>query len=105
MSPDSGLTAEICLVDSWGSKTWAAVGEMVVGRFGFALVNVGGKVLAVGGDTREGPAHYLDSIEVFDSTTQTWSLSHRRLKYPRSNFAFSLLPHSLFPGCRVNRTD
>ena len=74
----------------------------MVGRFGFALVNIGGAVFAVGGDTREGSANYLDSIEVFDSTTHTWSLSHKRLKFPRSNFAFTLLPHSLFPGCRVN---
>ena len=75
---------------------------MMVGRFGFALVNVGGKVLAVGGDTREGSANYLDTIEMFNTTTNTWSLSGKRLKYPRSNFAFSLVPHSLFPGCRVN---
>ena len=76
----------------------------MVGRFGFALVNVGGRVLAVGGDTREGSANYLDTIEMFNTTTNTWSLSSRRLKYPRSNFAFSLLPHSLFPGCRVKST-
>ena len=73
----------------------------MVGRFGFALVNIGGSVLAVGGDTREGSANYLDTIEVFDPATQTWSLSEKRLKYPRSNFAFTLVPHSLFPGCRV----
>ena len=74
----------------------------MVGRFGFALVNVGGKVLAVGGDTREGSANYLDTIEVFDTVTNTWSLHSRRLKNPRSNFAFSLVPHSLFPGCGAN---
>ena len=74
---------------------------MTVGRFGFALVNVGGKVLAVGGDTREGSANYLDSIEEFNPSTQTWSLTQKKLKFPRSNFAFTLVPHSLFPGCRV----
>ena len=86
---------------SWSNKTWSPVGELKVGRFGFALVNVGGIVMAVGGDTREGSANYLDSIEVFNTTSHTWSLSPRRLKYPRSNFAYSLLPHSLFPGCTV----
>ena len=89
------------MLSSWSNKTWSPVGEMMVGRFGFALVNIAGKVLAVGGDTREGSANYLDSIEMFDATTQTWSLSDKRLKFPRSNFAFSLVPHSLFPGCRV----
>ena len=96
------LTDLICLVVSWSNKTWAPVGDMRLGRFGFALVNIGGKVFAVGGDTREGSGHYLDSIELFDPTTQTWSLSQKRLKYPRSNFAFTLVPHSLFPGCRVD---
>ena len=86
---------------SWSNKTWSSVGEMTVGRFGFALVNVGGKVLAVGGDTREGSANYLDSIEEFNPSTQTWSLTQKKLKFPRSNFAFTLVPHSLFPGCRV----
>ena len=82
------------MVPSWSNKTWSPLGEMMVGRFGFALVNIGGAVFAVGGDTREGSANYLDSIERFDSTTQTWSLDHQRLKFPRSNFAFTLLPHS-----------
>ena len=77
------------------------MGDMRVGRFGFALVNIAGKVFAVGGDTREGPANYLDSIEVFDPVPHTWSLSDKRLRFPRSNFAFTLVPHSLFPGCRV----
>ena len=74
---------------------------MMVGRFGFALVNIGGRVLAVGGDTREGSANYLASIEEFDPLTHTWRLSQQRLKHPRSNFAFSLVPHSVFPGCAV----
>ena len=70
-------------------------------RFGHAVVHIGDKVFAVGGDKKD-PSHILDSIEEFNPTTNSWRLMPNRLKKPRANFGFALVPHSLFDGCKID---
>ena len=72
-------------------------------RFGHALVTVGPKVFAIGGDDRN-PNNILDTIEEYDLKTNTWRTHETRLNRPRSDFGYTLVPHSMFLGCVVSDT-
>ena len=75
---------------------------MKTGRFDHALVMVGDKVITVGGDTKV-PSNFLDSIEEYDSSMNTWKILEKKLKTPRANFGFTLVPHSIFHGCVIHK--
>merc|ERR1712013_929054 len=87
---------------SWRNNTWNNVAEMNKGRFGHALVAVGEKIFAIGGDEKN-PNNILDTIEAFDVENNTWKLLRTKMKRPRANFGYALVPHSIFKGCTVNR--
>ena len=87
---------------SWRNNTWNNVAEMNKGRFGHALVAVGEKIFAIGGDEKN-PNNILDTIEEYDVEKNTWKLLRTKMKRPRANFGYTLVPHSIFKGCTVNR--
>jgi len=86
----------------WNTNSWrsSSVGKMKTGRFGHAVVAVGEKIFAIGGDDRD-PNNVLDTIEEYDVKRNTWSIIQTMLKMPRSNFGFTLVPHSMFDGCQL----
>lgn len=79
---------------------WIQVGEMNQPRFGHALVTVGDKVAAIGGNERR-PDEVTASIEEYNSVNRTWSYMNLQMKKPRTNFGFTLVPHSIFEGCKI----
>ena len=86
---------------NWNLNSWRKAASMKTPRFGHALVTVGPKVFAIGGDDRN-PENILDTIEEYDLKTNTWSIHETRLNRPRSDFGYTLVPHSMFPGCVVS---
>jgi len=85
----------------WNMNTWKSVASMNKERFGHALVTVGEKVFAIGGDDRN-PNNVMDTIEEYDGTQNMWKIIEKKLKKPRTNFGYTLIPHSLFDGCVVD---
>jgi len=84
---------------NWSKNEWANSASMWKKRFGHALVTVGSKVFAVGGGLTSDER--LDSIEEYDVRTDSWKLIETKLKKPRADFGFTLVPHSLFHGCVI----
>ena len=76
--------------------------EMNKGRFGHAVVAVGEKIFAIGGDEKN-PSNVLDTIEEYDVEMNSWKILQKKLKRPRANFGYTLVPHSIFSGCTVSR--
>merc|ERR1719431_743672 len=87
---------------SWRNNSWSNVAEMNKGRFGHALVAVGEKIFAIGGDEKN-PNNILDTIEEYDVQKNSWKILRTKLKRPRANFGYTLVPHSIFKGCTVSR--
>jgi len=87
---------------NWNSNSWKKVASMKTGRFGHAIVAVGEKIFAIGGDDRN-PNNILDTIEEYDVNKNSWNIIKRKLKKPRANFGYTLVPHSIFDGCVVTR--
>ena len=87
-------------VFSVSDNTWRPVGDMAEARFGHAIVKIGDRVLAVGG-SRLHPDIMTDTLEEYEETNGWRLLEHVKLKIPRANFGYTLVPHSLFPGCTV----
>ena len=85
----------------WNTNTWRGARSMNRARFGHALVTVGAMVLAIGGDDRN-PSNILDTIEEYDLDNDSWKILDKKLSKPRSSFGFTLVPHSVFPGCVVS---
>ena len=84
------------------ANMWVEAAAMKTGRFGHALVMVGDEVIAFGGNTKV-PSNFLDSIEEYDSSMNTWKILEKKLKTPRANFGFTLVPHSIFHGCVIHK--
>ena len=80
---------------------WTPVRSMNVARFGHAVVTVGERVFALGGDDRRN--NNFDTIEEFNIKEGSWKIIPQKLKKPRSNFGYTLIPHSLFDGCRIEK--
>jgi len=87
---------------SWRNNTWRNVAEMNKGRFGHAVVAVGEKVFAIGGDEKN-PSNILDTIEEYDVEKNSWRVLKTKMKKPRANFGYTLIPHSIFRGCSISR--
>lgn len=87
---------------NWQSNEWRTAANMNTGRFGHAVVTIGDRVFAIGGDDRK-PSNILDTIEEYDLKSNTWKIIKKKLKVPRSNFGYTLVPHSIFKGCTVTR--
>lgn len=87
---------------SWRNNSWRNVAEMNKGRFGHALVAVGEKIFAIGGDEKN-PNNVLDTIEEYDVQKNSWKILRTKMKRPRANFGHTLVPHSIFKGCTVRR--
>jgi len=83
------------------SNSWTSIASMNIGRFGHALVAVGDKVFAIGGDDRNN--NYMDTIEEYDAKRNTWTITNQKLKKARSNFGFTIVPHSIFDGCVIQK--
>ena len=83
------------------SNSWKDIASMNVGRFGHAVVAVGDKVFAIGGDDRNN--NYMDTIEEYDTRRNTWTIKSQKLKKARSNFGFTIVPHSIFDGCVIQK--
>jgi len=81
---------------------WTVASPMKTGRFGHAVVTVGEKIFAIGGDQKN-PHHILDTIEEYDVRNKSWSIVKKKLNMPRANFGYTLVPHSIFVGCQINR--
>ena len=88
-------------VFSWSSNSWRKIASMNVGRFGHAVVNVGNRVFAIGGDDRNN--NYMDTIEEYNAKENTWKIINKKLQKARSNFGFTIVPHSIFDGCVIDR--
>ena len=81
-------------------NSWRVVGDMAEARFGHAIVKVGDRVLAVGGSKLH-PDTMTDTVEEYEEASG-WRLTEDiKLKIPRANFGYTLIPHSLFPGCTI----
>ena len=87
---------------NWQANEWRTAANMNTGRFGHAVVAIGDRVFAIGGDDRK-PSNILDTIEEYDLKSNTWKIIQKKLKVPRSNFGYTLVPHSIFKGCTVTR--
>ena len=74
------------------SGKWTELAVMNEGRFGHAVVAVGEKIFAVGGDTKV-PNIY--SIEEYDISNNIWMRSDVTLKKARANFRWSLIQYFL----------
>ena len=81
--------------------SWQPVGEMTRMRFGHAVVNVGGRIIALGGKERN-PEVVLDSAEEFHLGNRSWTAmkgadrSEGQLWIcPRSSFSHSRMCHTL----------
>jgi len=83
-------------------NSWKNVAQMKTGRFGHAVVAVGEKIFAIGGDEKN-PSNLLDTIEEYDVKKNSWKIITSKLKKPRANFGYTLIPHSILPGCTVSR--
>ena len=72
-------------------------GNLVQASFGHGLVvvHVDNKptVLAVGGEN--GDYRYRDSIEMWNPTTETWTMTSMKLSEPKRNFGILSLPTRL----------
>ena len=90
-------------VEIWNSSAniWIEAAPMNTGRFGHAVVTIGDKIIAVGGDTKV-PSNILDTMEEYDIAKNSWKISEQKLRKPRANFGFALIPHSIFNGCVIN---
>ena len=86
----------------WKTNSWKNVASMKAARFGHAVVAVGEKIFAIGGDDRN-PNNILDTIEEYNVNENSWKIIKRKLKKGRSNFGYTLVPHSIFDGCVVSR--
>ena len=81
-------------------NSWRLVGDMAEARFGHAIVKIGDRVLAVGGSKLH-PDIMTDTVEEYQEASG-WRLTEDvKLKTPRANFGYTLIPHSLFPGCTI----
>ena len=87
---------------NWQNNSWRNVAEMKTGRFGHAVVAVGEKIFAIGGDEKN-LSNFLDTIEEYDVKKNAWEIIKTKLKMPRANFGYTLVPHSIFDGCIVSR--
>ena len=87
---------------SWRNNSWRNVAEMNTGRFGHAVVSVGEKIFAIGGDEKN-PSNILDTIEEYDVEKNSWRILKTKMRRPRANFGYTLVPHSIFKGCTVSR--
>ena len=97
---EESLALNSTLLYSVSLGRWEEVGEMNLPRFGHALVTVGEKVAAIGGNERR-PDRVTATIEEYDTANNTWSYMNLSLRKPRTNFGFTLVPHSLFEGCKI----
>lgn len=80
---------------------WEKVGDMIETRFGHALVNIGERVIAIGGKEWN-PDVPLKNAEEFDISTKSWRSLGDVMSVPRANFGYALIPHSVIPGCTIN---
>lgn len=83
-------------------KSWKNVAQMKTGRFGHAVVAVGEKIFAIGGDEKN-PSNLLDTVEEYDVKKNSWKIIGKKLKKPRANFGYTLVPHSIFQGCSLSK--
>ena len=74
---------------------------MPLGMFGHAVLFLGERVFAIGGDDRN--QNNMDTIEEYDVRRNTWNIIKQKPKKPRSNFGFTLVPHSIFDGCTIEK--
>ena len=74
---------------------------MNVARFGQTVVTVGSRIFAIGGDDRN--SNNFDTIEEFDINEKKWKIIPKKLKMSRSNFGHTLIPHSMFDGCQIEK--
>ena len=86
----------------WKTNSWRNAASMNSGRFGHAVVAVGGQLFPVCGDDRN-PNHILDTIEEYDVKKNSWKITETKLKTPSSNFGYTLLPYSIFNGFVITR--
>ena len=70
-----------------GSDTWTSAGAMSTPRFGMLAVTLqGGKVLIVGGSSDNSGATSLDTGEVYDPGTNTWTPVANTMSSPRGDY-------------------
>merc|ERR1719397_533420 len=91
-------TSEMYSADT---NQWERVGDMVYERFGHALVNIGGRIIALGGKEWN-PDVTLRNGEEFNPVTKTWSSIGDVMTVPRATFGYALIPHSAIPGCSID---
>merc|ERR1719228_740576 len=64
------------------TKSWTHAGGMTIGRFGHAVVTVGDKIFAIGGDGKN-PHNIMDTIEEYDVVSKSWKIIEKRLNKAR----------------------
>jgi len=97
------LRSSILYTGDLDGGKWDQTGPMKEARFGHALVTIAGRVFAIGGNQRH-PDKVSDTIEEFNIDKNTWNYIHMKMKTPRTDFGYTLVPHSIFPGCTVDET-
>jgi N-acetylneuraminic acid mutarotase/sugar lactone lactonase YvrE len=82
--------AVVTIVDG-DTRTWSPADPMITGRTGFtATLLTNGKVLVAGGAVLSDPSYSLSSAELYDPTTNRWSLA-APMATPRSGATATLL--------------
>ena len=82
------------------TNQWEMVGDMVYERFGHALLNIGGRIIALGGKEWN-PDVTLRNGEEFNPVKKTWTSLGDVMAVPRSTFGYALIPASAIPGCNI----
>ncbi len=91
----SGNTTNSAEIYHPGTDTWVSAGVMSTPRFAPVAVTLqSGKVLVVGGTTDNTGSTALDTGEVYDPSTNTWTSVANTMSSPRGDYpAIALLPN------------
>jgi hypothetical protein len=72
-------------------RTWTAIPDMSTERWGHGCASHRGKIYAVGGKVAPPGRDYLTSMEVYDSSTRTWTSHRSQMSHRRAFFGIGLI--------------
>jgi len=86
---------DLATVERWDFTTeWTSVKSMNHARSGFALIEIGGKLVAIGG-YHYGTLRFVHQIEVYDDINDVW-IDYDTMDHGRTNFAATVLGKRIY---------